>query len=196
MNPNNNTTSYTSLYNRFVNVWLRDPTNLTWTAPECTDLLLTAFNDPYVNIIDFDSSTLTVANQPQYPVPGQFITVTDVSIDAAGDGYWVPLDSSDYQVINGQIIFTRFNKMMPAGKTLAIYGVRPLTTADSIPFSYQEYILHQATAEAFELLKSSLTSRFVKNDVTMAGIIQSIQTHRQQAQYLRTRLGNNYAVTT
>jgi hypothetical protein len=195
VNPNNNATLYSDLLARFQNIWLRDPTLLTWTADEVGDFLISAFNDPYLYIIDYDSSTVTVAQQPQYTVPSQFLNVTDILIDAAGDGYWVPIDPSAYTIINGLVIFNRYYKQMPGGKTLVFFGTRQLTVNDSIPVTYQEYILHMATAEAFEVLKTSLTSRFVKNDITMAGLIQSIETHRQRADELKQKLLNNYTVT-
>lgn len=175
------------------NTRLRDTTNVTWTSGEKDDILSAAILDPFVYIVDTDKTLVTVANQPEYTSPVQ--AITDMQIDTNGDGYPKPVPREAYDLINGVIRFGRAYKGIPAGKTLYVTGEIKLTDFDTYPDMIQEYILQTAMAEAFEMLKTSLTSRFVKNDMTMSEIVQSISTHRAEAARLRSQIMNQRPVT-
>lgn len=178
-----------------LNTRLRDTGNLTFTSAEKDEMLIEAIADPYVYIADRDTSLTTVDSQSVYPMPDGFDDIYEIGIDINADGYVSPIPRSEYDVLNGNLIFASSSKTLTAGKTLHIYGKRKLTTTDIFPDKVQEYILSLAIVGAFEMLKTSLTTRFVKNDMTMTDIVKSIQTHEQRAEKYRRSLINQHLTT-
>jgi len=182
--------AYTPLYTRY-NTRLRDIGDVTWTPGEKAEYLKTAINDPYVYIIDKDTLT-SVANQSTYPYSGVISTVMEVQIDLAADGYPSHLDKRNWDFINGNLIFSKLVKAIPASKTITLIGKRQLTNNDVIPEFLQDYILELALAEAFEAQATTLGSRFLANDVSMSELINKANLHRRNAQVLRKNLQNRY----
>jgi len=179
----------TSLKTRF-NTWLRDADDTTFTSAEKDELLLAAVNDPYVFTITRDSSLTTVINQSSYTLPTGLYGLTDLYIDQNQDGFPFRIPHDWYDEIGGVIYFDHFPRNLPASKPMICVGKLKLTTTDTIPTYLEEYILHLAMVNAFELLKSSLTTRFLRNDMTMSELIASIHTHQIAALTARATLPN------
>ncbi len=176
-----------------LNTRLRDAANTTWTAAEKTEALTIAINDPYVYGVTRDTSLTTSSSVYSYTLPSGVSMVYRLMVDLDGDGIASPVARTSWEVINGVLYL--LDQSIPAGKTLTIIGKNKYTSSTSdYPTNVQEYILELAMVEAFELLKSSLTSRFLKNAITMADIVQSITTHKQRAAELRASITNQQLV--
>lgn len=177
-----------------LNTRLRDTANTTFTSGEKDEMLIEAISDPFVYIADRDTSITTVANQSVYTAPDGFDDIYELGYDYNSDGYAQPIPRDSYDLLNGQIIFRPNAKALASGKTLHVIGKRKLATTDIFPDRVQEYVLELAMVAAFEMLKTSLTTRFVKNDMTMGDIINSINTHKARAAELRRSLINQRLV--
>lgn len=175
------------------NTRLRDTSNITWSDTEKDDLLSAAILDQYVGTDVQDITLTTVDSQSTYVSP--VAEIYDMYLDKNDDGYPRPIPRNAYDLINGNIVFTRAYKGLPAGHKLYINGFQKLTDSDSFPDLMQEYILNLAMCEAFRMLSTSLTSRFVKNDITQAEIMQKINQHAAEAARLRSQLINQRLVT-
>lgn len=184
--------SFNDLLTRF-NTKLRDSTNLTFSAAEKTDVLTSAINDPYVAKPTVDTSLTTAANTYSYTLPDGLSEIFDLGLDMDSDGIFHHVARDNYELIDGNIYFT--NKALPTGKTIQLRARQKLTTNDTFPDKVQDYILELAQAGAFELLKTSKTSRFVKNDITMVELLASINSHKAEAARLRQDLINQRLVT-
>ena len=176
-----------------LNTRLRDGSNLTWSDVEKDDLLSAAIADPYAAIATTDTSITTVANQSTYVCPME--SITDLAVDLNGDSYPVSIPRDAYDCFDGNLVFTRAYKGLPAGKTLYITGMLKLDDSATFPYVLQEYVLNLAMGEAYRMLSTTLTSRFVKNDITQAEIMQKISQHAAEAQRLRSQLVNRRLVT-
>lgn len=172
-------------------VKLRDTANVTLTDSEHAENLKSALYDPYVYIIDRDDNTTTVANQANYDVPDGMTEVTDILIDLYDNGYPVRVERQGYDIINGVIYFDLRHQSIPDGKTMIIIGKVKLDENSLIPDFLQEYVFQLYMIETFEMIKTSLTTRFVKNDITMSEIVASIGTHKSRAAELRGQLSNH-----
>lgn len=177
-----------------LNVWLRDGSDRTWTSAEKDELLVAAIADPYAYKVVRDTSLSTITSTYSYTAPSGIESIYELGLDADGNGIFHALPRDAYDLIGGTIYFT--DTGLPSGKTIQIVGKSKLTTSTTdFPTNVQEYILHLACAEAFEMLKTSLTSRFLKNDITMSEIVQSIGTHRSRANELKQSIANQRLVT-
>lgn len=186
-------TTFTALKVRF-NTWLRDTQNLTFTDDEKTELLTAALNDPLATTVVRDTSLTTIAGTYSYTAPTGIGAIYELGLDLNGDGIFHLIPREQYDLINGAIYFN--TNALPAGKTIQIVGKSKLdATSADIPVKVQDYVLHIAMVNAFEMLKTSLTTRFVKNDMTMSDIINSINTHKQEAVRLRQDIINQRLVT-
>ena len=81
------------------------------------------------------------------------------------------------------------------GSTLILVGKRKLSTTDLIPDFLQEYVLRLADILAYEELMASFNTRFLKNDVTMSDLSQTIRAHQARITDLRKGLSNRREVT-
>ena len=185
--------TFTDLKTR-LNTWLRDTQNLTFTDDEKTEILKEAVADPFVAYPVKDTSLTTAAGTYTYTMPSGIRDVFEVGLDINSDGIFHLVNPDTYDIINGEIHFN--DKGLPSGKTIQVIGNKKLDylSAD-FPVQLQEYILHLAMIAAFEMLKTSLTNRFLKNDMTMSDIIQSIATHQRRAEELRRTITNQRLVT-
>ena len=168
---------------------LRDVNQTTFTLPEQTDLLTSAFNDRFVTIFDRDTMT-SVASQAVYPYTGAISDPTELFLDIASNGYGTSIDTSAWDYINGNFIFKPSYKPLTGGLSIYIYGKRKLTVSDLIPDSLIEYVLEVAYMESLKLLKMTLATRFLKNDMTMPQINQAIAETKQTINDMRRDLTN------
>lgn len=175
-----------------LNIQLRDADNRTFTAAEKTEVLDIAVNDPYVFIIARDDSTTTVADQARYTRPGNITKISHINL-LQTDGYEDTIDNQSWEEVGDEFIFDRTMQGLPASKTLVVYGKQKLTDVDLYPEMLQDYILIIARIHCFELLKTSLATRFLKNDITMSDLIQTINSLKQEAARLQRTLDNQRA---
>lgn len=177
-----------------LNTELSDTANTTFTAAEKTQFLTKAINDPYVYSVTRDTSLTTLASTYSYTAPTGLDAIFELGLNIDGDGIFHQVPREDYDLINGVIYFN--TNSLPTGKTIQIVGKSKLTTVTSdFPTKVQDYIIELSIVNAFEFLKTKLTTRFLKNDMTMADIINSISTHKQRAAELRQALINQRLVT-
>jgi len=169
---------------------LSDTTDRTFSSSEKDEFMTRAFNDPYVYKIVRNTSLTTVNVQASYTVPTTMTEVIDVQIDTLGDGYPSSLDRSTWQVVDGTLYFDAIQKYLPANKTIVLIGKQKLTVSDSVPDFLQEYVLTLAEMEAYSFMKNKYSTRFLKNDVTMAELVNSLVERRQHVQELRKNLDN------
>lgn len=178
------------------NTRLRDTANTTFTSAEKDEMLAEAFNDPFVQVVTRDTTTIIVSQQTVYTIPAGITSILQLRIDTLGDGYGDPLDPASYDevVIDGapSIIFERAYKTLPAGKKLIFIGRQKLTTTDSIPDLLQDYILHLAMVTALTTLTTSFTTRFLKNDATMSDLLAAIGFHQREAARLRSTIQSQH----
>lgn len=170
---------------------LSDSTDRTFTSSEKSEFMTRAFNDPYVYKITRDTSLTTASQTANYTLPSTMDEVTDVQIDVLGDGYPSSVDRSTYDIVNGVLYFDAIQKYMPANKTIVLIGKQKLTTNDSVPDFLQEYVLTLAEIEAYSFMKNKYATRFLKNDVSMAELVNSLVERRQHAGELRKNLDNH-----
>lgn len=174
--------------------WLRDSTKVTFTDAEITEALTYAIDDDDIYIIDEDSSLTTLANTAGYAVPTGFQSITDLLVDYADDGFPSPLDQSAWEVVNGNIKIRRVYKGIPAGHKLYIRGKKKLDTNSTYPEYLQNFILTRGKIFALRYIQASLSTRFVKNDITMSEVSQQLAYEEREAERLRNNLPNKRAV--
>jgi hypothetical protein len=174
---------------------LNDSSDRTFSSSEKTEMLTSAIQNEHVYDIIRDDSNTTTANTASYDISGTGITdLTDVQVDVLGDGFGHPIDRDGYEVMGDTLYFDPAKKGIPADKTLILIGKQKLTESDQIPEFLQEYVLTLATVEAYRLLAATYTTRFLKNDVTLAEILRNIQDLENKAAQLRTNLRNRRSV--
>lgn len=177
-----------------LNVWLGDESDITFTSSQKTEFISAAIRDEYVYTIDRDSS-LTTTTAASYELPsGYSDQIVRVGIDLLGDGFITWLDRDAYYANGGTLYLEPSHRAMPTGKTIIIIAKKKLTTTDTFDENLQNYILHLSMVEAFQYIKSQLTTKFYKNDMTMGEVLSSINYHRQRANEIRGSLENRYEV--
>lgn len=170
---------------------LSDSANKTFSTGEKDEFMTRAFNDPVVYKLIRDTSLTTTSTTATYTLPSTVTEPTDVGIDTTGDGFRITwLDRDSYDIIDGKLIFQSVQYPLMNGKTIYLYGKYKLTVSDSVPDFLQEYVLTLAEIEAFSFMKNKYATRFLKNDVTMAELLNGITERKQHAQELRKSLAN------
>jgi hypothetical protein len=174
-----------------LSVLIRDPTNSTWSQIEVGEALAEAVdNDQWLLQKRRDTTLTSIAGQSIYPLPSGFVSVDEMAIDFYNDGFGLPIDRTSWDTDDDNIYFQRRVKNLPAGHTLIITGLYKLTSTDVIPPRYQNYVLHLAAISLLEMLTFSKTGKFLKNDTTMAEIMQAIGYHTARTQTLREQFSN------
>jgi hypothetical protein len=181
--------NFNQLLTRF-QIEIRDTALTTFNLAEQTEHLTAAIADRFVTIYDRDSLT-TVAAQAVYPYTGAITDPTELFLDLSSNGYGTPIDTSAWDFINGNFIFKPTYKPMQGGLSLYIWGRRKLATTDLIPDTLQEYVLEVANLRALKMLKMTLGTRFLKNDITGAQISQMIAESKQSVADMRRDFTNN-----
>lgn len=173
---------------------LRDTTDKTFSSSEKDEFLTTAIDDPYVFKIVKDTSLTSVTGQATYTVPDGISEVIEMAIDLYDNDFPEIIDRNGYEVVDGTIYFDRNYRYLLDGKILYVTGKYKLTTSDLIPDYLQEYVLRLADINAYEELIASFTTRFLKNDVTMADLQGAIRGLQIRVADLRKNLANRREV--
>lgn len=172
-----------------LNIALRDTEDRTFTQAEKESALTRVIEtDPWVRDAVLDDSLVVVANQPSYTLPTGMISVATVLYDYYGDGYGTPISSQNFEVIGGNLVFSRAVKNLVEGKTLILRGIKRFTISDSIPDLQSDYILHLAAANLFEMLLSDKTNFFLINELSMGEVISAIRYHKTEAERIKSQI--------
>lgn len=177
-----------------LNTKLSDSNDKTFTSSEKGEFLTSAYNDPNVFYIDRDTSLTTSDTSLIYALPANCQDVTDVFIDTLSDDIGTLVDRDSYSLINGSLYFDEIHRWLPSGKTIILFYKHKVTTSDDLPDFLQEYVLTLAEIEAYSFMKNKFSTRFLKNDVSMAELINSLSERKQHAQELRRQLANKRAI--
>lgn len=149
--------------------------NFTFTDGELTQALTTAWQDPFVGNIVWDSSLTYSIGTWQYPIPATLTTVRDIYIQKTTDQYPQKIDASLYEIVNGNIQFTEHvQKWMYDNFTLFLKGLYKLTTSDSL--TTDNLVNYTITNAAYILMRQLALKRtfvFLRNDTTMRDIIEA-----------------------
>lgn len=175
-----------------LNIWLDDADNFAFEdAVKAEGYASVVNNDPLVYKIVNDTSLTSAANTSTYTPATTYDSILQVSININGDGYPLPIDRSGWEYIDGNLIFNYNYKGLIGGKTLYLKAKKLLDAdTDSIPDNLQNYVLHRACANLLSTLASRKTGRFLRNDTTMAEVIQNMGTHDAKANQLAKKLSN------
>lgn len=178
-----------------MNTQLRDPADNAFSEAEKLEALTQAVEDDYVYVITEDSTLTTVYHRRQYTqLDSSYTSILDAGIDLEGFGFPKPLPGEAYTFVDGNLNITNRFKELPAGKKLYLTVAKKLTINDEIPDSHVGYVLNLAVANCAQFLVNIKLNRFLKNDTTMAELVQAINAAQSKAQTLRRTLQNKYMV--
>lgn len=173
-----------------LNTWLGDATDITFTQSQKDEFLETAIRDEHVYQLAREVIGTTVDRQTNYTLPDNFTQVARLGIDLSDDGFPTWLDRNAYDVIGGEVWIDPDYQSLPPGHSLIAVGKQKYNDESDFDDSIQSYILHLAMVEAFQYIKTQLTTKFYKNDITMSEILSSINYHRQRANEIRATFDN------
>jgi hypothetical protein len=150
-------------------------TNFTFNDDELTQALTEAWQNTYVNNSLLDSTTSFTAGTFSYPVPTALTTVTDIFYKPTSTEPMTRISADLYTVINGTIQFLdNVTRWLDDTYTLYIKGRYKLTVSDSLQRDNQiNYVLSLAAFTLLKRLKYKSAFQFLKNDTTMAEIINA-----------------------
>jgi hypothetical protein len=157
-----------------LNIRLGDTDNFTFSTEEKTSAVTEAINDQYVVEEVLDSS-LTYANGTwQYAVPSGVTVVQELLMNISQDsGAPDRISNEAWEVVGNTInIDYRYRDTLRDGRTLYIKGLNKPDNTDTITNKgLQEYVLALALYNTLKTLTNKKMNRFLKNDTTMAELI-------------------------
>lgn len=153
-----------------LNIILGDSDDFTFTPEEKTRALTEAWRDRYVALPANATNTYSV-NSRTYTFTG-LNTIKNIEYNTA-DAWGRQLPGSAYTLENGVVyIDYDFRYSIPDGATLTAFGYSHPDTATSLSGdNVIEYVLAVAQYNTLKLLGAKKTNKFLKNDTTMADII-------------------------
>lgn len=168
---------------------LRDTDNFTFSAAEKDEALRKAIeDDPYCFDIEIDNATLVTPNTSSYPAP--FDTITDIAIDGYQNGSPVFLSSSLWEQVGDSVIFDNSLTYLPTGDTLIFYGTNSFTATVGVPRTHRAYVINLAIAHTLDLLLEGKVNRFLRNDTSLAELMQVRTNKLKDAQALLKAIPN------
>lgn len=191
------TITYALLKSRF-QTDLRDLSNIVWTGAENDENLTAALNDPKAYRLVRDSSLTTLSATTLYTFPATMNAVIAISLTLPGAVQNTPIDRSHYKFLDNQFTFdSAWYQNVPVGSTINLTGRQPLfvqgtaLSTVTVPDYMIEYVLSVAKVEAYNLLRTKLTSGFLKNELSMAELIASARETKTERDRLARSLANN-----
>lgn len=167
---------------------LMDTDNATFTDDEKSEALTKAIEEELVAVREEDTLTFTNGTR-SYPMDENIRAVYSVGIDASGGTNPIPLDAEAYIFRYSSLVFSsRYIAGIPTNALLYVDQLRKLTVEDDIPPQILPYVLNQAIYYTTEFLATRKITRFLRNDTTMAEIIQRGQMAQREANRLRKAL--------
>ena len=158
-----------------LNLLTSQTANFTFTDDEITQALTTAWNDPFVGNVVWDSSLSYVIGTWQYAIPSTLTQVREIYIQKTTDQYPQRIDPSLYEIVNGNIQFVEHvQKWIYDTYTLYLKGLYKLTTTDNLVTDNQvNYVLTNAAYILLRQLALKRTFVFLRNDTTMRDIVEA-----------------------
>lgn len=147
-------------------------TNFTFTDDEITQALNSAWNDPFVARVVWDSSTTFTPGTWQYPLPDTVNTVRGLYFKRTTSDYPEPISPDLYEVVAGNIQVLRgFEKWIYDNYTIYIKGLYKLTTDDDLDSdNLVNYVISNAAYLLLRTLAYKRTFVFLRTDTTMRDI--------------------------
>lgn len=157
--------------------------NFTFTDDEITQALTTAWNDDFNCKIVWDSSLSYTSTTWQYAIPATIDVVQDIYYQATTTSKPERLDTSLYEVVNGNIQFLpKADKWLMTGQALFIRGRKKLATTDSLTSTQGiNYVLYTAATILLEQLVLKQAFVFLRNDTSPTDISRAISTIQSAA---------------
>lgn len=183
-----------------LNTKLDDADNFTFSVAQKTDFLTEAWNDEYVVADVFNTDLLTFSSGTQeYDLTdiADTFSVTGIYYEPAGDGTgFEPLPAGAYEMVTDTLLhISNTFRGLRDGATLAVKGYSKLATDEELPERIQDYVLKLAQLLALNGLMMKRLNRFLKNDTTMADILNAKnQLERDVAKY-RQKFRRQYEVS-
>lgn len=168
--------------------------NFTFTSDELTQALQTAWNDTYVCNSVWDSSTSFVVGTWQYALPAAVTVVQDLYYTRTTTDYPERISPELYEIVNGKIQFTVFTpNWINDTNTIYIKGRYKLATTDNLTTdALVNYVISLAAYILLKQLVYKHTLLFLKNDTSMADIINARRDMQQDVLLYRQALLREY----
>ena len=151
--------------------------NFTFTDDEITQAIQTAWNDPYVVNVVWDSSLSYTDGTWSYTVPSTMNVVRELYFLRDSNANPSPISADTYEVVSNNIQFRNsIRRWLTTGNTLYIKGLYKITGDDELETTNQiNYVINLAA----EILLTNLILKrafvFLKNDTNMADITRALQ---------------------
>jgi hypothetical protein len=160
-----------------LNTLLSDSDNFTFTTDQKNQFLTTAWNDSWVATPVWDNSLSYAQGTFEYVIPGTITAVGDVYFQRTSTDYPERIDNElwSYENVAGvpSIIFEMIaERVLSNNYQLYLKGRYKLTTSDDLPtVELQNYVLSHAGYLSLRNLGYQKTLRFLRNDTTLADIL-------------------------
>lgn len=172
-----------------LNTELGDSDNATFSDTEKNEALTRAFEDEMVAVIERDTSVVITNSLTDYTLLSSIRAIYEIKVDTDGTGNYRKLSAEAYDYIQPILELTYgYATALPSGSRLKITQLRKLGVNDDIPSKYVPYVLNQAIAETVAQLQNKKINRFLRNDTTMAELLQRGQTAERKAGQLKKLL--------
>lgn len=152
--------------------------NFTFTDDELTQALQTAWLDDFTCKVVWDSSLSFTTGTWQYAIPTGVDVVQDLYYEKSTTDYPERLDTSLYEIVNGNIQFNpRADKWLITGMSLFVRGRTKLALTDSLTTTQLiNYVIYTAANILLEQLMLKQAFVFLRNDTSSADISRAIST--------------------
>lgn len=162
------------------------------------DAIKQAWRDPWVANLVFDSTSLTFHYTTyQYAVPSTLTTIDAIYIKRASSVFPEEISSELWEVIDGDIIFTKTAAFrIPDGFGLQLRGRYKLTDTDSIPDAnpvMKNYVVTLAAWIVLRQLGFTKITSFLHNDTSITEIMNFKNMIEQDMLKLRSQLATSFA---
>lgn len=168
---------------------LSDTDNATFSDDEKTEALTKAIEESVVAVRETNTSSTFTLGTRDYTLADEVQAVYGVSIDITATGAPFPIDGNAWQFNPPNLTFrTEYATGIPTNAVLYIDWLRKLTIADDIPSQLVPFVLNQAIFNTTQMLLSRKINRFLRNDTTVAELLQAGQASGREANRLRKSL--------
>lgn len=171
-----------------LNIDLKDTDNFTFTTEEKQRALTEAWNDPYNVGQVWDETTTYSTSTYRYTIPTGIDYMKGLYYKPTSTSFPIPVSSEAYEVVNGEFIISPdYQYTFTDGTTLVVRGVVQKTTSDSLAADRQEYVLKLAHLYSLRRLGGQKVNKFLKNDTSMAEIINLRTSLEREIAVMRRR---------
>lgn len=177
-----------------LNTLLNDGDNFTFTTDQKTQALTNAWNDSDVVRPVWDGSVIFSVNSYQYAIPASMTMVKDIYLERYTGAFPEPIGNELWEVVAGNIQFLHnAHLVIPDSYQLWIKGGYKLTTNDSLDtVALQNYVVSKAAYLTLRQLAYMKGLRFLRNDTTMADIVNLRNQMREDMQMWRLQLQREF----